>query len=151
MSFLNSPHLPKCLSDLFYHCSYQPECDWGSRVSGFVVLVSPGVVSFRIINVKHLEKEGRSVLFFVRFIFSCEHATRKEALFVGLLVRWSVGLLVLVKDALMNELKSAKTSFYGAAVMIVCVSELGGMDWGRIPLPTRPRRYFDPASLVSSI
>ena len=54
----------------------------------------------------------------------------------------------------MTELKSVKTRIYDAAVMIVgmCVSEHGmgeGRDGDCMPLPTRPQRFCDPASLVS--
>ena len=66
---------------------------------------------------------------------------------VSPLVQWSVGPLVL-----QHESKSGKTSGLESFCVCVCVGKgLGGalgVDGGWIPLPTRPQRYCDPASLV---
>ena len=53
----------------------------------------------------------------------------------------------------MMELRIAKTRIFDAALVIVfvfeCVCVMGeGVDGGNTPLPTRPQRYCDPASLV---
>ena len=60
-------------------------------------------------------------------------------------VRWSVVI----------ELKSGKISVLEAFCVCVCVLERGiggalGVDERLLPLPTRPQRYCDPASLVFS-
>ena len=48
-----------------------------------------------------------------------------------------------------HESKSAKTSILDA----FCACEWGtwGVDGGLMPLPTRPQRYCDPASLVNRL
>ena len=60
-------------------------------------------------------------------------------------VRWSVTL----------ELKMQETRIYNAAVVIECVWVFDSVwegGWGEagvwLPLPNRPQRYCDPASLV---
>ena len=49
------------------------------------------------------------------------------------------------------ELRSPKRRIFDVAVVIVCVCMCGvakGVDRGCTPLPTRPQRFCDPASLV---
>ena len=76
-------------------------------------------------------------------VSSCGHATPKEALSV----RWSVGPLVRE-----NESKSGKMSvlklFVYVAVLEKVLGGVLGVGRGRLPLPTRPQQYNDPASFV---
>ena len=67
---------------------------------------------------------------------------------VGPLVRWSVGLSVgpWVRGDRVNKWKTRVSD-----TVCVCLSVWGwglGVDGGRMPLPTRSQRYFDPASRV---
>ena len=58
---------------------------------------------------------------------------------VGPLVHWSIGLSVVIK------LKSGETSLLNSCLY---GSKGCSVDGGWMPLPTRPQRYCDPASLV---
>ena len=71
-------------------------------------------------------------------ISSCGHATPKEALFV----RWSVEVVEVI------ESKSGKMSVLDTFYVCLCMEWGFGVDGGLMPLPTRPQRYCDPASLI---
>ena len=86
-------------------------------------------------------------------VFCCGHATLKEALSVN----WSVGPLVrpsrLSCHAWVENAKNAYvwcSSWYCLSVSMMegCWGCDRGGNGGWMPLPTRPQRYFDPASLV---
>jgi len=69
---------------------------------------------------------------------------------VGPLVRRSVGPSI--RLSVMIELKSGKTNVLDTFCTCLCVR---GGDWGLAegwtPLPTRPQRYCEPASLVDRV
>ena len=66
---------------------------------------------------------------------------------VGPPVCQSISLLVCWSRVI--KLKSGITSVLDAICVCLCVWDGGwGVDGGWMPLPTRPQRYCDPASLV---
>ena len=77
-----------------------------------------------------------------RFLVADTQLYKRLCLSVGPLVRWSVGPSVRE-----HESKSKKTSVLDA--FCACEWRTWGVDGALMPLPTRPQRYCDPASLVS--
>ena len=82
----------------------------------------------------------RSIWLLYHF-FSCEHTTLQEALSL----RPSIGPCAQVE-------KWENEHFRSFLCVSVLEGRLGGalgVDGGWLPLPTRPQRYCDPASLVA--
>ena len=76
------------------------------------------------------------------FLVADTQLYKRLCLSVGRSVRPLVRLLVRG-----HKLKSEEISILDA----ICACEWGtcGVDWGWMPLPTRPQRHCDPASLVT--